>query len=89
MPKVIDKGADHIDNNQERLHYDQAMGHGLPIATGVIEGACRHMVKDRMDITGARWGLERGEAVLKLRSSKISGELPGLPGVSLRTGAQT
>src|ERR1700730_13225181 len=37
-------------------------------ATGVIEGACRHLVKDRMDITGARWSLEGAEAVLKMRA---------------------
>jgi len=48
---------------------------GLPIATGVIEGACRHLVKDRMDITGARWGLDQAEAILKLRSLKVSGHL--------------
>jgi hypothetical protein len=52
--KPVDKAADYIDNNQERLQYDRALGHGLPIAAGVIEGACRHLVKDRMDITGAR-----------------------------------
>ena len=74
--KPIDKAADYIDNNRERLQYDRALAHGLPIATGVIEGACRHLVKDRMDITGARWGLARAEAILKLRSLKISGDLP-------------
>ena len=74
--KPVDKAADYIDNNQERLQYDHALAHGLPIATGVIEGACRHLVKDRMDITGARWGLERAEAILKLRSLKVSGDLP-------------
>jgi len=74
--KPVDKAADYIDNNQERLQYDRALAHGLPIATGVIEGACRHLVKDRMDITGARWGLERAEAILKLRSLKVSGDLP-------------
>ncbi len=73
--KPVDKAADYIDNNQERLQYDQALAQGLPIATGVIEGACRHLLKDRMDITGARWGLERTEAILKLRSLKISGDL--------------
>ena len=50
--KPVDKAADYIDNNQERLQYDQALAHGLPIATGVIEGACRHLVKDRMEIDG-------------------------------------
>ena len=71
----VDKAADYLDNNRERLQYDRALAQGLPIATGVIEGACRHLVKDRMDITGARWGLERAEAILKLRSLKVSGDL--------------
>ena len=44
------------------------------IATGVIEGACRYLVKDRMEITGARWSLLGAEALLKLRSLKISGD---------------
>jgi hypothetical protein len=73
--KPIDKAAGYLENNQQRLQYDQALALGLPIATGVIEGACRHLVKDRMDITGARWGLERAEAILKLRSLKVSGDL--------------
>jgi len=47
---------------------------GLPIATGVIEGACRHLIKDRMDVTGARWGLEGADAILKLRSLFASGD---------------
>jgi hypothetical protein len=47
---------------------------GYPVATGVIEGACRYLVKDRMEITGARWSLLGAEALLKLRSLKISGD---------------
>jgi hypothetical protein len=74
--KPVDKAADYLDNNRQRLQYDRALANGLPIATGVIEGACRHLVKDRMDITGARWGLDRAEAILKMRSLKISGDLP-------------
>jgi hypothetical protein len=38
---------------------------GYPIATGVIEGACRYLVKDRMDITGARWGLKGAEFIIR------------------------
>ena len=45
-----------------------------PIATGVIEGACRHLIKDRMDLTGARWRLKSAEAVLKLRSLRSSND---------------
>jgi hypothetical protein len=74
--KAVDKAADYLANNRERLRYDRALADGLPIATGVIEGACRHLVKDRMDITGARWGLDCAEAILKLRSLKVSGDLP-------------
>jgi hypothetical protein len=40
----------------------------------VIEGACRHLVKDRMDITGARWGLHGAEAVLQLRAIRVNGD---------------
>ena len=46
----------------------------MPIATGVIEGACRHLIKDRMNITGARWSRRRAEAILKLRSLRASGD---------------
>jgi hypothetical protein len=56
------------------LRYHQALAAGWPIATGVIEGACRHLVKDRMDITGARWGLPGAEAVLKLRALTSNGD---------------
>lgn len=57
------------------LHYDAHLIQGLPIATGVIEGACRHLIKDRMDITGARWSLPGAEAVLRIRSLRASGDL--------------
>ena len=50
------------------------MASGWPIATGVIEGACRHLVKDRMDLTGARWGLPGAEAILKLRAIRSNGD---------------
>ena len=56
------------------LRYDQALASGRPIATGIIEGACRHLVKDRLEITGARWGLDGAEAVLKLRALRANGD---------------
>jgi hypothetical protein len=51
-----DECARYLENKQDYLDYATALAKGWPIATGVIEGACRHIVKDRMDITGARWG---------------------------------
>jgi hypothetical protein len=67
---AIDKACNYLaDRTRTRLmHYRQALDDGLPIATGVIEGACRYLVKDRMDRTGARWSLTGAEAVLRLRA---------------------
>ena len=55
-------------------HYNDYLAPEIPISTGIIEGACRHLVKDRIDITGARWRLTSAEAVLKLRSLHSSGD---------------
>lgn len=67
-----DKCADYLLNNRQYLLYDEYLDQGYPIASGVIEGACRHLVNDRMDITGARWRLDRAEAVLRLRALRAS-----------------
>jgi hypothetical protein len=67
-----DKCADYLLKYRPYLHYDQYLARGYPIATGVIEGACRHLVCDRMDITGARWRLDRAEAVLQIRALRSS-----------------
>ena len=69
-----DRAADYLLNKAPYLDYPNALAKGWPIATGVIEGACRHLVKDRMDITGARWGLDGAEAVLKLRAVRCNGD---------------
>ena len=69
-----DEAARYLDNKKDYLDYATALAKGWPIATGIIEGACRHIVKDRMDITGARWGLEGAEAILKLRAVIASGD---------------
>jgi hypothetical protein len=63
-----DSCADYLLHKGPYLDYPAALAAGWPIATGVIEGACRHLVKDRMDLTGARWSLAGAEAVLKLRA---------------------
>jgi len=70
----IDQCATYLANHVPYLNYPDYLAKGYPIATGVIEGACRYLVKDRMAITGARWGLEGGEAVLKLRALVINSD---------------
>jgi hypothetical protein len=70
----VDDCADYLLHYAPHLRYDKALSGGLPIATGVIEGACRHLVNDRMNVTGARWSLNGAEAVLRLRALRSSGD---------------
>jgi hypothetical protein len=73
--KAVDTCAGYLQKYKELVRYDKFLAQGLPIATGIIEGACRHLIADRMDKTGARWGLAGAEAVLKLRSLRSSHDL--------------
>lgn len=68
----VDTCATYLLNKAPYLNYDRYLSQGLPIATGVIEGACRHLVKDRLEITGAKWRLPSAEAVLRLRALRAS-----------------
>lgn len=72
--KGIDEAMNDLSGKAEHLRYDTALERGWPIATGIIEGACRHLIKDRLDVTGARWGLSGAEAVLKLRGVRANGD---------------
>jgi hypothetical protein len=71
---TVEKTCTYLENKRPWLRYDTALTRGWPIATGIIEGACRHLVKDRLDITGARWSLKGAEAVLKLRALIANGD---------------
>jgi len=72
--KLADEAATYLTNKAPYLDYPTALKQGWPIATGIVEGACRHLVKDRFDITGARWGLAGAEAILKLRAIIANGD---------------
>jgi hypothetical protein len=72
--KTAARTAGYLEAKAPHLDYPGALAAGWPIATGVIEGACRHLVKDRMDITGARWGVQTAEAILRLRAITANGD---------------
>jgi len=72
--EAADKCCGYLLKYGPYLRYDPCLAAGTPIATGVIEGACRHLVKDRMELTGARWSLAGAEAVLRLRALRTSGD---------------
>jgi len=70
--EAVNKVITYLEEHAPYMDYKRYLLSGFPIATGVIEGACRYLIKDRMDITGARWTLRTAEAVLKLRSLHAS-----------------
>lgn len=71
---AIDKAVNYLENNADFLHYDQALARGWPIGSGVIEGAARHLVADRLAITGSRWSVPGAEALLQLRAIISNGD---------------
>lgn len=72
--KSVNKALCYLRRNAPFLDYPTYLALGLPIATGLIEGACRHLIQDRLGITGAKWGLEGAEAMLRLRALHSSGD---------------
>lgn len=70
--KEIDTICRYFEEHIDRMHYDEYLSNGYPIATGVIEGACRHLVKDRMERSGMRWTIEGAQAMLNIRALRQS-----------------
>ena len=66
--ETFSKVITYFENHRPYMKYDEYLAKGYPIATGVVESACSHVVKDRMEVSGARWGINGAEAILRLRS---------------------
>ena len=72
--KTLLQVADYFHRNGDRMRYDEYLAQGLPIATGSVEGACKNLIKDRMERSGMRWTRSMAEAIVKLRASYLSGD---------------
>jgi hypothetical protein len=70
----LNKACAFLENNKRRMRYDEYLKEGYPIATGVIEGACRHVIKDRMERAGMRWKVPGAQAMLHLRTIYANGD---------------
>jgi hypothetical protein len=66
--KVVRSAVEYLENNKANMRYDEYLAAGYPIGSGVAEGACRHLVKDRMEQTGMRWTMEGAQAMLHVRA---------------------
>jgi hypothetical protein len=72
--KALGRICRYLTKNRHRMRYDEYLAKGYPIASGVIEGACRHLVKDRMERAGMHWTVEGAQAMLEVRSVCICGQ---------------
>ena len=72
--KTVQKAAEYFEGNRDRMKYDEYLAAGYPIGSGVVEGACRHLVKDRMERTGMRWLPSGAQAMLDLRATYLNGD---------------
>jgi hypothetical protein len=72
--KVVRSALEYPGNNKAHMRYDEHLAAGYPIGSGVAEGACRHLVKDRMEQTGMRWTVEGAQAMLHVRALYLNAQ---------------
>jgi hypothetical protein len=72
--KTLTAVAYYLHRNRDRMHYDRYLAHGVPIASGPVEGACKNLIKDRMERSGMRWTEAMAAAIVKLRAIYLSGD---------------
>jgi len=72
--QAVLRTAGYYQRNLPYMRYDEYLAHGWPIGTGIVEGACGHVVKDRMQQAGMRWTLAGAQAVLDLRAVRLNGD---------------
>lgn len=72
--EVVRKAVGYYRRNLPYMRYDEYLARGWPIGTGVVEGACGHLVKDRLEQAGMRWTTAGAQAVLDLRAVRLTGD---------------
>ena len=66
--------ANYLYRNRTRMRYHEYLAKGWPIASGPVEGACKNLIKDRMERSGMRWTEQMAEAIVQLRAIYLSGD---------------
>lgn len=72
--RAVDQAAQYFLRNKAFMRYDEYLARGLPIGSGAAEGACRNLIKDRLERTGMRWTVDGAEAVIQLRATELNGD---------------
>jgi hypothetical protein len=76
--RVLQKTITYFENHRDMMKYDRYLEQGFPIATGLVEGACNCLVKDRMEQSGMRWSKNGATAILKQRAVRLNGDWQSL-----------
>ena len=84
----LSKVITYLENNRSYMRYDVCLTQGYPIGSGVVEGACRHVVKDRMEGTGMRWRIPGAQAILHLRAIHLNGDWDAFQQYRIKTATQ-
>jgi hypothetical protein len=72
--KTLNAVANYLYRNRTRMRYHEYLANGWPIASGTVEGACKNLIKDRMERSGMRWTEQMAEAIVQLRAVYLSGD---------------
>ena len=72
--EVLAGVSNYLYRNRSRMKYNLYLKQGLPIASGSVEGACKNLIKDRMERSGMRWTQRTAEAMVKMRATYLSGD---------------
>ena len=72
--KALTKSITYFENHKHMMHYDYYLAAGYPIATGLVEGTCGSLIKDRADRSGSRWSSVGAQAVLNERAIMKNGD---------------
>ncbi len=75
--EAVETAIGYMDRNRDFMRYDEYLAKGYPIGSGVVEGACRHLVKDRMELGGMHWSKPGAQAILELRAVETNGDWNG------------
>jgi hypothetical protein len=71
---ILSKVVNYLRHNRDYMDYQSYLAQGYPLGTGVIEGACRHLVKDRFERAGMRWSLDGAQVMLDLRATQLNAD---------------
>ena len=83
--KTVQAVITYYEHNRQHMHYDEYLAAGYPIGSGVAEGACRHLVKDRLEQTGMRWTVNGAQAMLHTRATYLNGQWDDLVEYHIQT----